>query len=105
MSVVNFKRMGDLGGEALTRFQSNVEQSFKQISGFPFIGGGGFYEVTITSTDPFDIVTTLKTGARGWIVVDTTVVVNFYRTKGTRDSSGVLTLTPSDYGTFKFWVF
>lgn len=32
MSVVNFKRMGDLGSEALTRFQSNVEQAFKIVN-------------------------------------------------------------------------
>ena len=32
MSVVNFKRIGQLGSDVITRFQSNVEQSFKTVN-------------------------------------------------------------------------
>lgn len=109
MSVINFKRMGMLGSDVITRFQSNVEQTFRQVNDCfevsPFVGGGRFYEVTTTNTSPFDISTTLGSSANGWVVVDTTVAVNFYRTKGSADNSGTLTLTPSASGTYKFWVF
>jgi hypothetical protein len=32
VSLVNFKRIGQLGSVVLTRFQSNVEQAFKQVN-------------------------------------------------------------------------
>lgn len=32
MSVVNFKRIGNLGSEVVTRFQSSVEQAFKTVN-------------------------------------------------------------------------
>lgn len=102
MSIL-FKRIGQQGDD-VSRFQSNVEQSFKDVNELPFVGGR-FYEVTTTNTSPFDIITTLKASAKGWVVVDTTVAVNFFRTKGTTDKSGTLTLTPSASGTYKFWVF
>ena len=87
-------------------FQSNVEQAFQIIASLPFVRGD-IYEVTTTGISPqgFNINTGLRQSPQGWIVIDTDVVVNFYRIKGPLDNEGTLTLVADQFGTFKFWVF
>jgi len=99
--------MGGIVDKQTQLFQSNVEQAFQIIASLPFVRGS-IHEVITTTTQPFDINTGLNESPAGWILIDTTVAVNFYRTKGPLDAGGTLTLVPSATGTpatFKFWVF
>lgn len=96
--------MGGIEDKRTQAFQLNVEQAFQIIASLPFVRGD-IHEVTRTNTNAFTINTGLDESPQGWIVLDTTVSVNFYRTKGPTDGGGGLTLTPSASGTFKFWVF
>lgn len=99
-----FRKMGGIVDKQTQLFQSNVEQAFQIIASLPFVRGN-IHEITTTSTAPFDIQTGLDGSPQGWICVDKDVNTTFYRTKGPLDPLGTLTLVPSAFGTYKFWVF
>ena len=100
-----FRKIGSMPDKITGLFQSNVEQAFKSLEDGPFVKGA-FHTVTRTNSSLFTINTGLDKTVQGWILVDTTVAVAFYRTLGPSDSQGGLSLTPSvSAGTYKFWVF